>query len=363
MNEKEKLVFQLIKENPYLSQQDMAQQLGMSRPALANTISSLIKKREIIGRAYVLPEKNQIIAIGGANVDRKFSIEKDVQLGTSNPATISESVGGVARNIAENLGRLGNQVSLLTTLGDDHDGQLLENSSEAYVSFDLVEKLQDEKTGSYTAVLDNTGELVIAMANMSIYTKLLPTVLEKHEATLQQASCIIIDLNCPAETVQYTKDLAKQRNIPFVIVPVSSPKMIHMPDNLNGVSYFICNRDEAETYLQVTLESMSDYEAAVRQLIQKGAQSVVLTLGEHGVLAGNHEKIQHFEAVKTTDIIDVTGAGDAFVSAFLHGVINDEDLEVAIQLGLINASKTLQSEKTVRTDLTNEALNHWRELL
>lgn len=363
MNEKEKLVFQLIKENPYLSQQDMAQQIGMSRPALANTISSLIKKGEIIGRAYVLPEKNQIIAIGGANVDRKFSIEKDVQLGTSNPATISESVGGVARNIAENLGRLGNQVSLLTTLGDDHDGQLLENSSEAFVSFDLVEKLQDEKTGSYTAVLDNTGELVIAMANMSIYTKLLPTLLEKHEATLQQASCIIIDLNCPAETVQYMKDLARQRNIPFVIVPVSSPKMVHMPDNLNGVSYFICNRDEAETYLQVKLETMSDYESAVRQLLQKGAQSVILTLGEFGVLAGNHENIQHFEAVKTTDIIDVTGAGDAFVSAFLHGALNDEDFEVAIQLGLVSASKTLQSEKTVRTDLTNEALKQWRELV
>ncbi|ATP41871.1 carbohydrate kinase [Solibacillus sp. R5-41] len=362
MNEKEKLVFQLIKKNPYLSQQEMSQQLGMSRPALANMISSLIKRGEIIGRAYVLPEKNQIVAIGGANVDRKFSIEKDVQLGTSNPATVGESVGGVARNIAENLGRLGNQVSLLTTLGDDHDGELLKKSSEAFVSFELVEKLQDEKTGSYTAVLDNNGELVVAMANMSIYKKLLPTVLEKHEATLQNASCIIIDLNCPAETVQYTKDLARQRNIPFVIVPVSSPKMNHMPDNLVGVSYFICNRDEAETYLQVKLENMEHYEAAVRQLIQMGAKSVILTLGKNGVLAGNKEKIQYFKAVKTTDIVDVTGAGDAFVSAFLHGVINEEDFDVAIQLGLVSASKTLQSEKTVRPDLTNEALNQWREL-
>lgn len=57
MNEKEKLIFQLIKRNPYLSQQEMAEQLGMSRPALANMISSLIKRGEILGRAYVLPEK------------------------------------------------------------------------------------------------------------------------------------------------------------------------------------------------------------------------------------------------------------------------------------------------------------------
>ena len=72
MNEKEKLIFQLIKKNPYLSQQEMAEQLGMSRPALANIISSLIKRGEILGRAYVLPEKNQIIAIGGANIEMKL---------------------------------------------------------------------------------------------------------------------------------------------------------------------------------------------------------------------------------------------------------------------------------------------------
>lgn len=197
MNEKEQLVYQLIKQNPYLSQLEMAEQLGMSRPALANTISALIKKGEIIGRAYVLPQKNRIVAIGGANVDRKFHIEGHVQLGTSNPSNVSESVGGVARNIAENLGRLGNQVKLLTTIGADNDGQLVEQASHAYINLDLVERLPQQSTGSYTAVLDDHGELVVAMANMSIYDELKPNVLIKHEAALQNAACIIIDLNCP----------------------------------------------------------------------------------------------------------------------------------------------------------------------
>ncbi|MEK4627147.1 carbohydrate kinase [Solibacillus sp. FSL R7-0682] len=362
MNEKEKLVFQLIQENPYLSQQEMAEQLGMSRSALANMISTLIKRGEIIGRAYVLPEKNQIIAIGGANVDRKFSIVGNVQLGTSNPAKVSESVGGVARNIAENLGRLGNRISLLTTIGDDHDGVLIEQHSKAYMNFELVDKLKDEKTGSYTAILDQHGELVIAMANMSIYNQLSPELLKKHEVILQKASCIVIDLNCPAETVQYAKDFASQRNIPFVIVPVSSPKMVHMPTDLNGVSYFICNRDEAETYLNMELTSFSQYEKAIQQLHLKGAKSVLLTLGENGVMVGHEEKITHYKAMRTSQIVDVTGAGDAFVSAFLHGVLNNESIEEAVKLGLISASKTLQSDKTVRMDLTKQNLSEWRNL-
>ena len=269
MNEKEKLVYKLIKKNPYLSQQEMAEQVSMSRPSLANTISSLIKQGEIIGRAYVLPEKNQIIAIGGANVDRKFSIEDNVQLGTSNPASVSESIGGVARNIAENLGRLGNQVKLLTIIGDDHDGQLIERTSKAYIGLDLLERNAEEATGSYTAVLDEHGELVVAMANMSIYEKLTPEIFIKHEAALQNASCIIMDLNCSIEAILYMKSFSKLRNILFVIVPVSSPKMVNMPDDLSGIDYFICNRDEAETYLQKKLQSQKDYEQAVQELLKK----------------------------------------------------------------------------------------------
>ena len=63
MNEKEQLVLELIRENPYLSQQEMAEKVGLSRPALANIISSLIKRGQIIGRAYVLPERQAIIAV------------------------------------------------------------------------------------------------------------------------------------------------------------------------------------------------------------------------------------------------------------------------------------------------------------
>lgn len=362
MNEKEKNVLHLIKQGAYLSQQEMADQLGMSRLALANSISNLIKKGEVIGRAYILPEKNNIIAIGGANVDRKFHIEGTVQFATSNPAHVTQTIGGVARNIAENLGRLGNQVKLLTTIGDDHDGLYLENNSTGYIQLDIVEKLKNEKTGSYSAILDGHGELVIAMADMSIYKQLTPQLVIKHEAVLQKASCIIIDLNCSTETVLFVKSFAELRNIPFVIVPVSSPKMINMPHDLTGVKYFFCNRDEAETYLEKSLETVQDYRDTVYNLLQKGAEHVVLTMGEYGVIAGTNEGIQHFEAVPVGRIIDVTGAGDAFVSAFLHGVLNDETFFEAVQLGLTSAAYTLQAEQTVRTDLTNVELKLWRGL-
>nr|WP_106781172.1 carbohydrate kinase [Lysinibacillus timonensis] len=360
MNEKEKLVLEMIKKNPYLSQQEMASQLSISRPTLANIISGLIKKGEIIGRAYILPEKEAVIVIGGANVDRKFHIHGDVKVGSSNPALVSISVGGVARNIAENMGRLGNSVKLISVLGQDQDAALIEEQSSMYIDLDLVEKMDSEKTGSYTAVLDKNGELVLGLANMSIYDSLLPDIFKKHESILANARCMIVDLNCPKETVEYLKDIAMKRNIEFAIIPVSAVKMKNAPDNLKGVSYFICNLEEAETYLNGRIEQLVDCELAIERLIQMGAKNVVLTLGDNGVYIGNESGIKHIQAVRVNEVSDVTGAGDAFVGATMHGVLNGESFEDAVKMGLYNASKTIESDKTVRDNLSHEELTNWR---
>ena len=360
VNEKERLVLQTIKNNPFLSQQEMAESLNMSRPALANIISGLTKKGEIIGRAYVLPERNSIFAIGGANVDRKFHLDGHVQYGTSNPSTVTESVGGVARNIAENLGRFGNEVKLMTLLGQDQGAKFIEKESQAFMRLDYVEVLPDTKTGSYSALLDANGELILAMADMSIYDSLLPSVLKKHEALISNAKCMIVDLNCPKETVVYLQSVASMREIPLAVIPVSAPKIKNMPDDLMGVTYFICNRDEAEAYLNIRILKDQDYSAAVKMLLEKGVSNVVLTLGDQGLMVGNKEGVFYLEAEKTNEIIDVTGAGDAFVGGFLHSVLNDQPFMNAVRFGQYNAVQTLQSDKTVRQNITAEEFNNWR---
>ena len=105
LNEKEAAIVMLLRKNPFLTQQDMADQLEMSRPALANLISGLMRRGVITGRAYILSEDNEVVCIGGANVDESH-LKEATQLGTSNPSAMSVAVGGVARNIADNLGRL-----------------------------------------------------------------------------------------------------------------------------------------------------------------------------------------------------------------------------------------------------------------
>lgn len=362
MNEREQAVLALIRQNPFMSQQEMADQMNLSRPVLANLVSSLTKQGKIIGRAYILPEENEIVCIGGANLDRKFHVKGTVQLGTSNPSSSTFSVGGVGRNIAENLGRLGHDVTMVTTAGKDSDWQAIQEASEAFMNLRYVEQLPDASTGSYTAIMNEKGELALAVANMDVYDLLLPSLLKQHEPMLMNAGCFIIDLNCPKETVEYIQNIAIAKEIPLVIVPVSSPKMNRLPDSLKGVTWFICNTDEAETIVGRTIQTEEDYVHALQYLLDAGIQYAVITAGAKGVFAAtNSLEPRHFPAKPVTTIEDVTGAGDAFVSGVIHSWLIKQPFEACIEAGLTNAKYTLASPYTVRPELSEELLKNEME--
>ncbi|ANU11710.1 putative carbohydrate kinase [Planococcus antarcticus DSM 14505] len=356
MNQKEVEILELIRRNPYLSQQEMAERLNMSRPSLANFISNLMRQGKILGRAYVLPEEKTIICIGGANVDRKFLIDQPAQMGTSNPSSVTGSVGGVARNVAENLGRLGHSVKLLSIVGNDPEWNVIESASSLFMSTELTKAIDGLSTGTYTAILEPDGEMLLAMADMKIYDFLTPELISKNDSTLLSAAFLVIDLNCPLETVEYVRQLAFTNKIPLAVIPVSAPKMDRLSNDLTGISWLILNRDEASKYLQMPIDSKDDWHLAVQQLLDMGAAAVVVTGGKDGAIAGNSIGIRHYHSMQVHQVADVTGAGDAFSSAIIHSVMNDQGFETVIHTGMVNAAKTLESKATVRHELTSVQL-------
>lgn len=363
MNPKEAELLALIRRDPYLSQQEMADAMKLSRPTIANLISGLIREGKILGRAYVLPEEGTVICIGGANVDRKFKMKKKTIMGTSNPASVTGSVGGVARNIAENLGRLGHDVKLLSIAGNDSEWKLIEEVSSPFMSTDLTKSFDELATGTYTAVLEPDGEMLLAMANMDIYEKMTPAYVARNETALLAASCIVIDLNCPKDTIEYVRKLAKSRDIPLAVIPVSGPKMDRLSEDLTGITWLVLNRDEAEQYWESSIEAMEDWKESARKFLERGVENVLITGGKEGVFAASKSAIEHYEALQAQELRDVTGAGDAFSSGVIHSFLHRRDFAETIRSGLMNAAKTLQSESTVRTELTAEQLKKEMEEL
>lgn len=357
LNDNEQKLFNLIKKNPFISQQELADEMDLSRPSVANLISGLVKKGYIHGKAYIVGDNEQIVCIGGANVDRKFYIKGKLQYGTSNPIRSVQSAGGVARNVAENLGRLGKNVSILTASGIDAEWNFIEEASSTYINLSDVIPLVRETTGSYSAVIDHSGELVLALADMDIYDAITPEVLQPKLTKYAQAKCFVVDLNLPKETLAYIKQFALSRNIPLVFITVSAPKMDRLPKDLQGLTWLITNCEETASYFDMDIENDEDWEKAVHKWLQLGIENVVVTNGKNGALIGNKEEgIHHIPALEVANVRDVTGAGDAFSAGVIYAWLEGKSLLYIAKTGAVNSAKTIQTNYTVRQNLSPQQL-------
>ena len=128
MTQREREILRLIESDPMIAQQEIADQLGITRSSVAVHISNLTKKGYIAGKGYVLRSGSYAVVVGGVNVDIGGRSLAPLVAADSNPGTVSVSLGGVGRNIAHNLSLLGVDVRLLAAYGDDLHGQQVVSS-------------------------------------------------------------------------------------------------------------------------------------------------------------------------------------------------------------------------------------------
>ena len=356
MNAKETEVLRLIKENPFISQSELSKKIGLTSASVSRIISDLVKKEYITGQAYVLNEEFPIVCIGAANLDRKFFVHNELIYGTSNPIHSAHSVGGVVRNIAENLGRLGQNVTLITTRGDDAEWSRIENESEAYINLDFSAIIPGMSTGAYTALINGEGEMEYGFADMDIYDSFTPDILIKQTYILKRAKCIIVDLNVPKVSLDFITAYAKKHDINLVLIPVSGPKMERLPDNLEPVNWLIINRDETEAHFGIEINNDDELKSAARRWNDLGVEHVVVTNGAKSLVYSSPIEQKIYEISPSEKVVDVTGAGDSFSSAIVYGWLKGLPVDECIKLGMVNSKKTIETAYTVRQDLTEKQL-------
>ena len=345
MDKKKEQLLALLRADAFISQQAMAERLGVSRSAVAGHLAALTREGHILGRAYMLAQRPAVICIGGANIDRKLRSLGGLRMATSNPASQHETPGGVARNVAENLARLGLPTQLISAVGDDAAGRaLLTHASDVGLSTQGTLVVAGEITGSYTAVLDADGAMVIALAAMPLTERLTPEFLRKSGGARLQARLILLDLNLPAASVALLLREAQSHGVPVAAVAVSEPKMNRLPPDLRGLQCLILNRGE--------LRALGEPSPAA--LHERGVRQVIVTDGAQGVVCSQAgSPPQHLAPPPATAVIDVTGAGDAFAAGVCAGLWQQpHELLRAARLGLQLAAQTLQTEATVHPDIS-----------
>jgi pseudouridine kinase len=275
-----------------------------------------------------------VVVVGGANVDLKARSTAALVGATSNPGTVVRTPGGVGRNVAENLARLGSRVALVSTVGSDPDGDwLVEETAAAGV--DVSPVLRGGRTGRYVALLDADGSLVAGVADMAATDALGPDVLDVD--LIRSADLVVVDGNLPATTVDAVLALGAR----VVIDPVSVAKARRISPLLSRARpvYAITpNEDELAAL------------GPVAELHARGVEVVWVRRGPAGSLLSTTDGETILEAPPATPI-DVTGAGDAMLAAFCHRLLAGFSLTDAAAYGHAAAALTVASPHTVRPDL------------
>lgn len=177
-----------------------------------------------------------VVVIGGANIDlRGRPVGEVLERHTSNPGRINVGLGGVGRNIAHTLALLNVPVTLLSAVGDDGEGiRILEETGKAGVRMGQIIISGEHPTGIYLAILDEKGEMEVAVSDMKILEEISLEYLRSKAYLIKGSKIVVMDTNIPEESIEYVVDLCNKVKVPVLIEPVSMEKAKKLRKIVNG---------------------------------------------------------------------------------------------------------------------------------
>lgn len=356
LTHREQQVLALIRANRLISQRAIAKQLGISRSAVAGHVMNLTAKGIIKGRGYVISDEPFIAVVGGANMDIHGTPHAVLRQHDSNPGTVQSSPGGVARNIAENLARLGVDCRLIAPVGNDHHGELLMQQGRA-AGIDMRNMLQFDSanTSTYLSILNDCGDMSVAIADMAILDRLNAEQLRAREEMLRQATMIIADTNLTDDALAYLTRTFSDHTL--FVDTVSTTKAIRIKPYLSAVHTLKPGLIEAEEIAGIKAPTDDQLPALADWFHDRGVKRLFITLGPRGVFysTGKQQGIEQ-TPYSSGPPVNAGGAGDAFVAGLALAWLNQWPLLKSVRFAMAAAKLTLAHAATNNPDMSNMAV-------
>ena len=355
MTGREQEILDILRDEPLIAQQALAERLGISRAAAAGHIMQLVRKGLVLGRGYVLAEQGFVLAIGAANMDITGSSQHALVAHDSTPGQIRCAPGGVARNVAENLARLGHDVRLISAVGDDLFGaRLLESTRRAGVDVQGCLVLDDQATSTYLSLHGPDGDMAMALNDMAILEQITPERLAHGAARVRHARAVLVDCNLSEAALGWIFGHAHADAV--FAEPVSAFKCRRLLPWLGQVHTLKANRLEAQALTGLPVSDDAGLVLAALWLHQQGVRHVVLSLGERGVYWSAIGGPSGWQAALPATMVNVTGAGDAMMAGLLHGHLCGDPLAQTIAFASGCAAMTLSAPQANHVSLSVAAV-------
>lgn len=354
MTQREKEILEIIKADPLCSQNEIAEKLGIARPSVAVHITNLMKKGYIKGKGYILDEsENYVVCIGAANADITAYASGPVTMGESNPSRIGITAGGVSRNIGENLQRLGVPVKLLSCIGDDVYGEKIRaECMAAGMDFSGVAVAAGKKSSTFIALIDEAGQLLVGMSDMSILKNLSVDYIKSKHTIMKGAEVIVTDPGLSEEAFDYILGTYGEEK-PIFVDSVSAAYAEVVKRSRMNIFAITTNRKEAEILSGIPVADAADAERAAKVIGDMGAQHVYITLGRNGIFYrgrdGETAYAPAYDAI--TPPVNANGGGTATAAALVYCYLSGIPLKDALNFSMAAAHLTVHHEKTINPNI------------
>ena len=269
-----------------------------------------------------------ILVVGSLNADLVVRVLRFPQPGeTISGEDLQVIPGGKGANQAVAAARLGSQVSMLGRVGkDSFGGFLLDNLGSNQVDSQFV-KREDASTGTAIIVVDPNGQNSIVLS-AGANGKVSPADVES--ASFLNYDLLLLQLEIPVPAVLAAARRAKANNLQVILNPAPAREI---SDELIAlVDFIIPNESELRLLTGTDVKDVASAERASHILLQRGAQNVIVTLGEKGALIVNSKQVTHVDTFRV-DVVDTTAAGDAFIGGFSTALLQNMSLEESVRYG------------------------------
>ena len=290
-------------------------------------------------------EKSKIVVVGACNLDLISYVPRLPRMGeTLHGNRFLMGYGGKGANQAIMAAKLGGEVTMLTKLGQDVFGQnTLKNFKTWGVNPQHIHFTDQAFSGVAPIAVDTEGHnsiIIVTGANDLLTVE----EVESARPDIASSSILVCQLEIPLEINLAALRIAREEGVKTIFNP--APARSELPDEIYRLSDIFCpNETETELLTGKSVESLEEAEDAAKVLIERGAASVILTLGERGSLLVTGATTEHVP-VDPVKALDTTGAGDAFVGSLAFFLAGGKSLPDSIRRANRIAAMSVQSSGT-----------------
>lgn len=291
-----------------------------------------------------------IVVIGATFVDIKgFPLDSYIPNGR-NAGTIEYIHGGVARNVVENIANVELRPTFLSIVDDTPLGTAVVNKLRDHkVCTDHMLTLPDGM-GTWLAVFDSNGDVAGSISKRPNMMPVLDVLEAKGDEIFAAADAVVLEVDLNKEIVKKIVSLAHKHSTKLFGLVSNMSIAAQRRDFLQEFQCFICNQQEAgllfvDDYSSVTPEQMRDILAD--RVCRANIPSMVVTMGSQGSVYADCRGTKGIAPACNVQVLDTTGAGDAFCAGVTIGLTYGRDLSGAVEIGTRLAASVITTTDNV----------------